>query len=116
MLRLQCAHWLQELTIGCIDYARNEHLQGPQPHFDTAPLAQLPRLARLELQGFSSFDLRGLPPSLRCLRTVGDASLTDEFPAPETWRIPDAGRWAAAGVHPGARSSSLNGSCSRAAA
>lgn len=109
-------HRLQELSIGCIDYARNEHLQGPQPHFDTAPLAQLPRLARLELQGFSSFDLRGLPPSLRCLRAVGDASLTDEFPAPETWRIPDACGWAAADVHPGTCSSSLSGSCLQAAA
>ena len=98
MLRLQCAHWLQELTIGCIDYARNEHLQGPQPHFDTAPLAQLPRLARLELRGFSGFDLRGLPPSLRWLQVIGRLRYSaDAWPAVEAWAVPEScSRWAGA--------------------
>lgn len=82
---------LQELSIKCICFG----MDSPEPCFDTAPLAQLPHLSRLELVRFESFDLRSLLPSLRSLRAVGCARLNyGPWPAAETWGIPEACRWA----------------------
>ena len=47
--------------------------------FDTEPLAGLPRLRALRLEGFEEPSLRGLPPSMRVLRMLGGTQNVDLF-------------------------------------
>lgn len=84
----------QELSITCQKALSADEYQ---PAFNTAPLAQLPRLRALTLERFSGFHLQGLPASLRTLRCVSaDVCFADAdlWPSVEALALPEACRCA----------------------